>query len=729
MNSNTRHFFWTIALAAIVGGSLTFTTRQAFSAWSMGEPMVFYWGSTGATDYKFQMTADGGYNIFRTWDNPNVPVGDVAAMESYGLRALITSEALLLPDAGALDDPVKLAKLNALIDAYKECPNAYAYRVCDEPSADDFPYLARMVAHIRQRDPDHLAYINLFGYTENTANLGVADYETYIQQYIDTVQPSVLSYDYYGLTDGYGDKLMHLKSLGIVANAAKEAGIPFINVVQNCAWANYLRKPTANETRFLTTSTLAYGAQGIGYFNYYTDDPDGGGVYDRVAEEPTDVYHWTTPMNEEFKNVASQTKEWNYIGTYLRGYDSLPPGTTQLPMTGTPFNINLDNTMSYVDYAPLKGALFGFFDTEGGTEMADATFAYIANLDYSAAKTYTLTGPGDLSVFDAATGAWTATGSDQITLNLEEGGGALVGLTSALTQPTLELVDNGSPEAGLHSYTLTATGSGITTLGQFTIDGQAYQVFDEEGNPSEWLGDGSASASEQSDSYVIFGDLRLPDLGGKIWPGPGDPPDKVTEEDIDGEGNSGVGTLNNFDDSVIPTWDDYLELGTPSSEEETVELMQLVVPYGETLSITLTLLTSTDHDPVTGESIVTSHDLSFSLYSCGLGDANGDGYVDADDVAILAAHWRQSGDWGGGDFNGDGVIDEVDATLLACNWNPQTTDVPEPSTLILLLLGGSSLLAVLARRILTTEHAEQKILRNEVIPRSKRSCSVNLLIE
>jgi hypothetical protein len=446
MDSNRRHVFWTIAVAAIAGG-LTLNPRQAVSAWSMGEAMVFYWSVPGATDANFQQAAGGGYNMFWLWDNVTVPVADVARMQPYGLRPFIRSP-LLNYDQNALDDPEKLAQLDALIDQYKACPNAYAYFLGDEPSASYFPYIGRMVAHIRQRDPNHLPYLNLLG-NATPEQLGVADFPTYVNQYVNTVHPSILSYDYYGLTVA-GDGSAHLQNLGIVANAAKDAGIPFVNLVQNCSWDSWLRKPNANEMRFLTTSTLAYGAQGIGYFNYYTDDPDGGGVFDKAAGTTTDVYAWTKPLNKEFKNVAKQCQALKYIGTHLRGYRSVrewswselkfvtrydgPPGTTQLSMTDTPFNVDLDNTMSYGDGDPLKGLLFGFFDTDGAT-MADATFAYIANLDYTAAHTCTLTGPGDLSVFDAATGVWTAMGSHQITLTLEAGGGRLVGLTSLVHVP------------------------------------------------------------------------------------------------------------------------------------------------------------------------------------------------------------------------------------------------------------------------------------------------------
>ena len=71
------------------------------------------------------------------------------------------------------------------------------------------------------------------------------------------------------------------------------------------------------------------------------------------------------------------------------------------------------------------------------------------------------------------------------------------------------------------------------------------------------------------------------------------------------------------------------------------------------------------------------------------GDADGNGTVDANDAAILAANWLH-GDktWGEGDFNDDGAVDEADATLLAANWTISMADatVPEPAGSVLLFL-------------------------------------------
>jgi len=84
------------------------------------------------------------------------------------------------------------------------------------------------------------------------------------------------------------------------------------------------------------------------------------------------------------------------------------------------------------------------------------------------------------------------------------------------------------------------------------------------------------------------------------------------------------------------------------------------------------------------------------------GDANNNGFVDDDDLAILLSNWEQDAgtvtNWALGDFTGDTDIDDDDLAVLLGNWTgppPGGAGVPEPATMALLGLGG---LSVLRRR-------------------------------
>jgi hypothetical protein len=412
----------------IAAGVLSFGRAEAQTTWSIGKPIVSYWagpgydGTTGPlTDAAAERMVDVGINL--AWAGSAKEL-DVA--KRHGLRALYVDRSLLEP--AVLDNPALRPKLDALVDGIRNHPALYGYHLIDEPQSALFGGLARLAAYLRQRDPAHMAFIDLF---PNYAEVDVSSYDEYLTRYISTVKPSLLSYDHYQFMTK-SDTGKYLENLEVVGQKAKAAGIPFMSIVQAANWERgWVRLPTADQERFLAYTMLAYGSQGISYYVWCYPRHQGGIV--RTDGTPTAIYDVLKTTNREFVKIAGQYQSLRWIGAYLKGYRSgaLPLGTKLLP-NNSPFDIrDVSNTETYKMDEKLKGVLFGLFGAKD-TSPADATLVLVTNLDYVAGKTYTVTGPGNLSVFDAATGKWTSTGRNNAALNLLPGGGALVGLTSAI---------------------------------------------------------------------------------------------------------------------------------------------------------------------------------------------------------------------------------------------------------------------------------------------------------
>jgi len=351
---------------------------------------------------------EGGFNL--VWCGSEKEL-DIA--HHHGLRGQLTSN-LLAPTS--LDDPDKREQLDALIARVSKHPALYSYHLIDEPSAAQFPALGRLVAYLRQRDPQHLAYINLFPTYANNEQLGtqgdvVTAYEKHLRLYVEQVRPSLISYDHYQFRlKGDGDQ--YFLNLAMIRRAAQEAGVPFLNIVQACTWApDAMRIPNADELRYLVYSTVAYGAQGISYYVYAY--PKHFGSLVNLDGTPGPLYHAVKSYNREFVAMARELQPLRSLGVY---HTSLrEPGCELLP-AGALFHLD-----SPQPPASSRGFLLGFF---GATTQP--THVVVVNLDYGAEATTRLRGPGELGLFDATTAQWASAKTDSTELTLPPGGGKLV---------------------------------------------------------------------------------------------------------------------------------------------------------------------------------------------------------------------------------------------------------------------------------------------------------------
>lgn len=394
--------------------------------WKLGTPIVNYWVGPGThmplNDQTAAQLRAGGWNL--GWATK---AEDLDVYYRHGIRAM------LIINTPNVDDQAQAKALDALIEKVKSHPALYAYYVVDEPGAGAFPGLGKLVSYLRQRDPAHLAYINLLptyasdgqlqvsddaaerakvGYPQDFAGVATDDktalrYREHLRQFVETVHPDLISYDHYHfLKDGDGGQ--YFLNLALIRMAALEAGKPFLNIIQTCdspdeGW----RGPGENELRWLTYTSLAYGAQGISHFRYdvglWKDPSD--------PTTPLPLYWALSQINREFVAIATELQPLKSLGVYHCG--TMPLGGQALP-----------SDAAFVPEPRSQEILLGYF----GKSDSHPSHVVAVNLDYKKAATTTLVGPGAMEVFHASTQSWLGDGSSRLKLDLPPGGGVLVRL-------------------------------------------------------------------------------------------------------------------------------------------------------------------------------------------------------------------------------------------------------------------------------------------------------------
>jgi hypothetical protein len=426
-----------LSLLGCAGSSPMTTANQSeVGGWEIGTPIVAYYHGPGGgggrwgplTDGMARKLVDGGFNL--AWGSS---VEDLDVAHAHGLRVDLIAWDLREP--GNLDDPEARARLDSVIDSVKDHPALYSYAITDEPSAVRFPEFARLVDYIRERDPAHLAHINLFPTYASAVALGtsggtVEAYREHLRQYVDIVKPGLISYDHYNLYTNH-DGNQYFMNLALVREAALYGGIPFINVIQAVSLGDSHRIPDGDESRYLAYTTLAYGGQGISHFVYWPYGDFHGGISGfedtewNAERAEADAAAPLTPLGEavrrihpEFVAVAEELQPLTSLAVYHSGQAPAGGMVEELP-AGAAFTVD-----SPFDPERDMGVLWGFFGSNGET-----THVLVVNLDHGKEIAATVVGPGDMEEFDAERGQWRPlSDGSRSQLDLVAGGGKLLRL-------------------------------------------------------------------------------------------------------------------------------------------------------------------------------------------------------------------------------------------------------------------------------------------------------------
>jgi hypothetical protein len=264
---------------------------------------------------------------------------------------------------------------------FKGHPALAGYHLRDEPNAADFPALAQWVKRIQSVDPEHGCYINLFPNYASPAQLGTPTYAAHVERFLAEVPVPYLSFDHYPVTAG-GLRPGWYENLEIIARAAKNAKKPFWAFALAVAHDPY---PIAQleHLRLQVFSDLAYGAECIQYFTYWTPKSTIWNFHEGPLESDgrrTAIYDRVKQVNGEIQGLAGV-----FVGSKV-----MSVGHTGTPPKGTE---------AYHPVAPITGVRTG---GEGAVvsllSKGKRRFLAVVNRDYKAAMSLSVTFDGSTSV-------------------------------------------------------------------------------------------------------------------------------------------------------------------------------------------------------------------------------------------------------------------------------------------------------------------------------------------
>lgn len=289
---------------------------------------------------RFEEMMDSGINLMGSYDYGYETNCDMlAACEKLGLRVTIMDNRII---KALRDSEHRRALLTEVVRDYAAYPALHGYHITDEPNSGAFPALAEVCAILKELDPVHESYINLFPNYASAEMLGNPTYFDHVDQFVREVKPEILSYDHYHFIKGapmeqrdiaderesqiYAAAFQKVERPGFFDNIEDVRAVslaretPFMVIILVVEHGPY-RNLTEAEIRWEVFQSLAYGSKRLSYFTYWTPGVDG--------DDGDDMWHWQNGMidkngekNAHYYMIQKINKDLLALGNILLPYKS-----------------------------------------------------------------------------------------------------------------------------------------------------------------------------------------------------------------------------------------------------------------------------------------------------------------------------------------------------------------------------------------------------------------------
>ena len=395
----------------------TFTEQRGADTKGMEKfEITYYWGPQGqdlCNEEYIKKIAECGFTSIpiESWD-PAINKTALGYLRKYGLTCSALSDyriqnALAISDQTAIDAYVR----EVVIDYKDYLDVVKGWLLRDEPSASDFPALARVVDAFHRIDPDRTTMINLFPTYASDKQLGTNGYQEHLDKFISIVDPDYLSYDHYHFQKNTARRGF-FENMEVFRDTAIANATDYMLIILLTEHMNYADL-SKYQIEWEVNMCLTYGMKRISYFTYWlSQDLLDQGWNDACMDCTGKIYphyydvqeinEWLLPLGNELFNKNS-TAVFHYKN---RGGASLEAGCEAYTSYGNLGEISAD-----------AGLVIGFFNDESfmiTNKMyndTDAARNTVEFLDVAAGLEY----------FDSATSEWKDAESKGIVTRNENG--------------------------------------------------------------------------------------------------------------------------------------------------------------------------------------------------------------------------------------------------------------------------------------------------------------------
>ncbi len=297
------------------------------SEWVFRSFPIGGWYGPKDTEKALRQYLAANFNIAMMWPRGSSERREkaVALAEKLGLPVLLHHQKV---DRSPFSKKV----LAEVLEAAKRHPNIVGVLLWDEPSPESFASIADWTAALRAARPDLLPWVNLHAMKIVEEELpGVTQYGPYVDGYVETVKPLVLSYDNYGaLRESNDDRFFYKNfedtyfyhNMAIFRDRSLKYDLPFWGFpLVNPHWTYFT--PSEMDIRFQVYSLLAYGAKGLWYFTYDTTEGGISGPNLEGAEIESALVNKDGSVTSRYSIVQRINAEVKALGPTLLGLTSV----------------------------------------------------------------------------------------------------------------------------------------------------------------------------------------------------------------------------------------------------------------------------------------------------------------------------------------------------------------------------------------------------------------------